>query len=79
MTLTLEDAQTRLTEVVRNLSPGDELTITDGARTVAKLVATPADPFAGVPRPAPGLLKGRITYMADDFDAPLEDLREYME
>ena len=25
-----------------------------------------------------GSLKGFVTYMADDFDAPLEDLKEYM-
>jgi hypothetical protein len=25
-----------------------------------------------------GALKGFITYMAEDFDAPLEDLKEYM-
>jgi len=31
------------------------------------------------PRPGPGLFKGVITYMAPDFDAPLEDLKEYME
>ncbi len=31
------------------------------------------------PRPAPGLFKGVITYMAPDFDAPLEDMKEYME
>jgi len=78
MTLTLEEAQSRLPEVVRSLSPGEEVTITDDARTVAKLVAAPAAPPAVGLRPPPGLLKGRITYMADDFDAPLEDRREYM-
>ncbi|MEM6261735.1 MAG: DUF2281 domain-containing protein [Bacteroidota bacterium] len=26
----------------------------------------------------PGLRKGFITYMADDFDAPLEDFKDYM-
>ncbi len=31
------------------------------------------------PRPGPGLFKGIIKYMAPDFDAPLEDMREYME
>ena len=31
------------------------------------------------PRPGPGLFKGSILYMAPDFDAPLEDMREYME
>lgn len=30
-------------------------------------------------RPGPGLCKGMITYMAPDFDAPLEDMKEYME
>ncbi len=39
----------------------------------------PAAPPAGWQRPAPGLLKGQIVHMADDFDAPLDDLREYME
>ena len=27
----------------------------------------------------PGTLKGTVRYMAPDFDAPLEDFREYME
>ena len=31
------------------------------------------------PRPGPGAFKGVITYMAPDFDAPLEDMKEYME
>lgn len=25
-----------------------------------------------------GALKGQLTYMADDFDSPLEDFEEYM-
>ena len=31
------------------------------------------------PRPGPGACKGMIQYMAPDFDAPLEDMKEYME
>ena len=27
----------------------------------------------------PGSLRGTVKYMAPDFDAPLEDFREYME
>ncbi len=27
----------------------------------------------------PGTLRGTVKYMASDFDAPLEDFREYME
>jgi hypothetical protein len=30
-------------------------------------------------RPGPGACKGLILYMAPDFDAPLEDMKEYME
>ncbi len=30
-------------------------------------------------RPGPGVCKGMITYMAPDFDAPLEDMKEYMQ
>jgi hypothetical protein len=31
------------------------------------------------PRPAPGLGRGMITFIADDFDAPLDCLKEHME
>lgn len=31
------------------------------------------------PRPGPGACKGMILYMAPDFDAPLVDMKEYME
>lgn len=31
------------------------------------------------PWPGAGAFKGSILYMAPDFDAPLEDMREYME
>ena len=34
---------------------------------------------ARVSGPAPGLGKGMITFIAPDFDAPLEDMKEYME
>jgi len=80
MTLTVEEAQTRLPELVRNLLPGEEVVITADDRTVARLVgpAVATPPPAGWQRPSPGLLKGMITSMAPDFDAPLEDLRDYM-
>ena len=38
--------------------------------------AVVAEPLKKIPKP--GCLKGKI-WMADDFDAPLEDLKEYME
>ena len=77
------EAQSQLAELVGRLAPGEEVTLTRDDRPVATLKAiaptAAATPPAGWQRPGPGLLKGMITYMAPDFDAPLEDLREYME
>jgi len=79
MTLTVEEAQTRLPELVRNLLPGDEVAITADERTVARLVgpaiATP--PPTGWQRPGPGLLKGMLTIVSEDDDH-LKDFAEYM-
>jgi len=46
-----------------------------------EVVVRPRDSETAVaaPRPGPGLCQGMIIYMAADFDAPLEDMREYME
>jgi prevent-host-death family protein len=75
-TVTLEDAQARLRELIDKLAPGEEITITRDDKPVARLVAQP--PAAAGPRPS-GTLKGTVLYMAPDFDAPLEDFKEYME
>jgi antitoxin (DNA-binding transcriptional repressor) of toxin-antitoxin stability system len=75
-TVTLEDAQTRLGELIAGLQPGEEIVITSAERAVARIV--------GEPQPAPqprrlGMLKGSVLYTAPDFDAPLDDFKEYME
>jgi hypothetical protein len=36
-------------------------------------------PVVDRPRPTRGKAKNHILYLADDFDAPLEDMKEYME
>lgn len=77
-TITIDEAQSRLKELIRELAPGDEIVITEDQKPVAKLVSqAPAPPKP--PRPAPGFLRDMITYIAPDFDAPLEDMKEYME
>ena len=74
--ISLEDAQSRLKELVENLAPGEEIVLTDNQQPVARLIGgLPARP----PRPAPGLGKGSILYMAPDIDEPLEEFKEYME
>lgn len=75
-TITLEEAQAKLSELINGLAPGDEVIITKQEQPVAKLVATPEAPRK--PR-QPGTLRGTVLYMAPDFDAPLEDFKEYME
>jgi antitoxin (DNA-binding transcriptional repressor) of toxin-antitoxin stability system len=80
-TIAVEDAQARLKELIHQLAPGEEVILTENQKPVAKLVGTPAVPLSRPQpaRPGPGLCKGMITYMAPDFDAPLEDMKEYME
>lgn len=78
MTINLADAQARLPELVRSLAPGEEVFITENNEPVAKLIGN-ASKSRQFQRPGPGLCKGMITYMAPDFDAPLEDMKEYME
>ncbi len=80
-TLAVEDLTETVAELVGRLAPGDEIVLTRGQTPVARLVgdAAPVAPPAAVTRPGPGLLRGAILYMAPDFDAPLEDMKEYME
>lgn len=69
VTITLDEAQVHLRELIGRLTPGEEMVITDGERPVAHLIAPPARPA----RPAPGLGRGSILYMAPDFDDSIED------
>lgn len=75
-TITLAEAQAKLKEIICQLAPGEEVVITDNQLPVAKLVSTAEPPRK--PR-QPGTLRGTVLYMAPDFDAPLEEFKEYME
>lgn len=75
-TVAVEEAQAHLVELIDKLIPGQEVIITRNEQPIARLVGEP--PRVRTPR-QPGSAKGKILYMADDFDAPLEDFKEYME
>jgi prevent-host-death family protein len=75
-TVTLEDAQARLKELIEQLQPGEEIVITRDEKPVARLVGEAKQERK--PRRL-GTLKGSVLYMAPDFDAPLDDFKEYME
>jgi antitoxin (DNA-binding transcriptional repressor) of toxin-antitoxin stability system len=70
-TIPLEEAQRHLTEIIDKLSPGEEVLLTRGNVSVARLVGEKK-----LPRPGPGLGKGMITIVSDD-DEHLKDFAEY--
>jgi antitoxin (DNA-binding transcriptional repressor) of toxin-antitoxin stability system len=66
-----------LPELVHGLTPGDELVIVENDRPVARIVPAVGQPQCQ--RRRLGTLRGTVLYMAPDFDAPLDDFKEYME
>ena len=76
-TVTIQEAQAKLSELIHGLTPGDEVVIIENEHPVARIV--PASPSSQRKPRRPGTLRGTVLYMAPDFDAPLEDFKEYME
>lgn len=76
MTVTLEQARAGLAELIHQLTPGEEVVITENEKPVARLVAEPQP--TPPPRREPGLAKGMIVILEDD-DEHLKDFEEYME
>ena len=74
-TVTIEEAQAHLAELISRLAPGDELVITKAQQPVAKLIAERGS--ARQPR-IPGSAKGRLVINADD-EEHLRDFTEYMQ
>jgi antitoxin (DNA-binding transcriptional repressor) of toxin-antitoxin stability system len=73
-TVTIEEAQAKLRELIDGLALGEEVIITRNHQLVAKLV--------GQQRPMrktrqPGSAKGKLVILTED-DAHLEDFKEYM-
>jgi antitoxin (DNA-binding transcriptional repressor) of toxin-antitoxin stability system len=73
-TMTVEEAQARLSELVGGLGNGGEIKLTRGGRVVARLVS---EPCGSMQRPGPGLGKGMLTVLAED-EEHLTGFSEYM-
>lgn len=74
-TVTIEEAQAKLKDIIHQMTPGEELIITENQQTIAKLVTE----RSSKPRlrPGPGLGKGMIAIVSDDDDH-LKGFEEYM-
>ena len=70
-TVTLEEAQSHLPELLENLLPGQEITITDRGKPLAQVRKAEQTSW---PCKA-GSARGKI-HMAADFDAPLDEFKE---
>jgi len=73
-TVTIEQAQARLMELIADLKPGEEVLITQQDRPVARLI--PEARKARKPR-QPGTMVGKLTIIQED-DEHLKDFKDYM-
>ena len=72
--VSLEEAKVQFLRLIQEAMHGQEIVITQNNVPLLKLVSIPRSK----PRAQFGSAKGLIT-MSDDFDAPLEDFKEYMQ
>lgn len=75
--VTIQQAQASLSELIHGLAPGEEVVITENNQPVARLLPSVVQAPL-LPRKL-GTLHGTVQYIAPDFDAPLEDFKEYTE
>jgi antitoxin (DNA-binding transcriptional repressor) of toxin-antitoxin stability system len=72
-TVSIQQASSRLSELVRALGPGDEIVLTDNDRPVARIV-----PSVATAKRAPGAWKGKIEIIDDSDDGILEQFQDYL-
>ncbi|HUH03639.1 MAG TPA: type II toxin-antitoxin system Phd/YefM family antitoxin [Kofleriaceae bacterium] len=68
----IAEAKSKLSELIEAVLQGDEVLIARRNVPVARLVAVESAKM----KPRCGVLEG-VAWMADDFDAPLDDFSEY--
>jgi len=73
MTVTVEQAQNALKDLIDRTARGETIVITRDDQPVAELVPVPGNR----PQPKPGFAKGKLTIVSDD-DEHLNDFKDYM-
>ena len=76
--ISMQEAQATLPELIHRLRPGEAMQITEDGRPVA-VVTIVMGPHRVPAERTLGNQAGSVLYMAPDFDASLEDMKEYME
>jgi prevent-host-death family protein len=70
----IAEAKAHFSEIIQKALMGEEIIIAKGHKPLVKLV--PLSKPAG--KRIPGSASKQILYIADDFDAPLDDFKDYM-
>jgi prevent-host-death family protein len=73
MQVSVHEAKTHLSRLLKRAEDGEEVIIARGSEPVARLVPVKSSPLKRRLGGVPGL----VTSMADDFDEELEDFAEY--
>ncbi len=72
--VTIHEAKTHLSRLIKEALAGEEVIIAKGKKPLVKLVVLPEARQQRRIGGAPDFIK----FMADDFDAPLEEFEDYM-
>jgi antitoxin (DNA-binding transcriptional repressor) of toxin-antitoxin stability system len=72
-TVSMKEAQAKLPTLIYDLLQGEELVITEDDHPIATLTHSPRTSWPC----QPGSAKDKQHWIAEDFDAPLEDFQEY--
>jgi prevent-host-death family protein len=76
-TVTIQQAQATLAEIIHRLAPGEEVLITENNHPIARLTPTVDEAKPKIRQL--GTMRGTVLYAAPDFDAPLDEFKEYMQ
>jgi antitoxin (DNA-binding transcriptional repressor) of toxin-antitoxin stability system len=77
--VTIQQATEQLSSLIEAVLRGEEVVILQGDSPAVKLTPMSPGEQPATPQARFGSGKGLLLHMAPDFDAPLEDFREYME
>jgi prevent-host-death family protein len=69
----MHEAKSSLSQLVKRAEAGEDVIIARNGRPVARLTRIKKS----APKLPWGIFKGKI-WMADDFDAPLEEFKDYL-